>query len=84
MWFAIVAPGGNRTRRAIPYLLAGGGLMRHDDRVIPNFTVYDWAFTGGLGLRIALNERWSIALKGRLGWEAYARLNATVDYRFGR
>ena len=81
IWFDFVAPRPDRVRRATPYLVAGAGLMRHDDEFI-DFTAYEWAFTGGIGVRVALNDRWYLAPEARLGWEPHSRLSVGVGYRF--
>jgi hypothetical protein len=84
VWFDFLGPRGDGVRRVTPYLVVGAGLMRHTDEFITDFTVHEWAATGGLGVRIALNDCWYVAPEARLGWEAHSRINVTVGYRFGR
>ena len=82
VWFDLLRPGAGR--RVTPYVVAGGGFMRHRDEFITDFTSTEGAFTGGVGLRIALHDRWYIAPEARLGWETHSRLTASVGYAFGR
>jgi hypothetical protein len=84
VWFDFFRPTGNTLRRVTPYLIAGAGLMRHTDEFFRDFTSNEWAFTGGVGVRIAITDRWYIAPEGRLGWETHSRLTASVGYTFGR
>lgn len=84
VWFDFLRPAGNRPPRATPYVIAGAGLMRHTDEFIRDFTAYDWAFTGSVGVRIAITDRWYVAPEGRLGWETHSRLTASVGYTFDR
>jgi hypothetical protein len=84
VWFDFLAPGPYGPRPVTPYLVAGAGLMRHTDRFTPDFTAYEFAVTGGLGLRIRLTDRWYIAPEGRLGWEPHSRFSASIGYTFDR
>ena len=84
VWFDVLRPSGSAPHRAMPYLVAGIGLMRHRDEFFRDFTVNEFAATGGVGVRIALGDRWYVAPEARLGWEAHTRLTATVGYTFGR
>jgi hypothetical protein len=82
LWFDLVRP--DPRRHVTPYLVAGGGIMVH----YPEFDFLggpykEGAFTGGVGFRIAISERWYVAPEARLGWEAHSRLTATVGYRPG-
>ena len=79
LWFHFTEP--RADRRATPYFVLGGGLMRHRSEFI-DFVAYEGAVTGGIGVRIALNERWYIAPEARLGWEPHTRLSANVGYTF--
>lgn len=83
IWFDFLRPRAGEVRRVTPYFVAGAGLMRHTDRFSRDFTVHEWAATGGFGFRIALNDRWYVAPEARLGWEAHSRLTVSVGYRFG-
>jgi hypothetical protein len=84
IWFDFIPRQRGVPARFSPYLVAGVGLMRHSDESLRDFVVHEWAFTGGIGLRIALNERWYVAPEARLGWEPHARLSGSVGYAFGR
>ena len=79
LWFHFVEPYADR--RVAPYLLVGGGLMRHRSEFI-DFVSYEGAVTGGIGVRIAMTDRWYIAPEARLGWEPHLRLSANVGYTF--
>jgi hypothetical protein len=79
MWFDFVSS--RPDRRVTPYLVAGGGLMRHRSEFI-DFVAYEGAVTGGFGVRIALSGGWYIAPEARLGWEPHLRLSANVGYSF--
>jgi hypothetical protein len=69
-------------RRAVPYILAGGGLMRHSDRFFnETFSSTEGAFTAGLGVRINLSDRFYIAPEARLGWEMHSRVGVTIGWR---
>jgi hypothetical protein len=83
VWFDVLAPRRGVVRRVTPYIVAGAGLMRHTDQFV-DFTVHEWAVTGGVGVRIALNDRWYVAPEARLGWEPHVRLSASVGYAFNR
>ena len=81
IWFDFMAPQPVGIRRVSPYVVAGGGLMRHQSEFI-EFVAHEAAVTGGIGVRIALDERWYIAPEARLGWEPHTRLSANVGYTF--
>lgn len=81
VWFDFF---GDRGRRVTPYVVAGAGFMRHRDEFFRDFTSNEGAVTGGIGVRIALNDRWYVAPEARLGWETHSRLTAVVGYRFDR
>lgn len=81
-WFDVMRP--DPRRRVTPYLVAGGGIMIH----YPEFDFLggpykDGAATGGIGFRIAIDDRWYVAAEARLGWETHWRMTATVGYRPG-
>ena len=82
IWFDVSAPPRGGLRRITPYLVAGIGFMRHTEEFLADFTAYEWAFTGGAGVRIRLGDRWYVAPEARLGWEAHSRLSAAVGYTF--
>ncbi len=66
-------------RRVIPYVVAGGGVMRHSNVYGTRaFSVRAGAVTLGLGTRIMVSERWFIAPEGRIGWEPHWRLGVSV------
>ncbi|HEV3484015.1 MAG TPA: hypothetical protein VG106_01305 [Vicinamibacterales bacterium] len=82
LWFDLLGADGGSPRRVTPYLIAGGGLMRHRDEFFADFTANEGAVTGGIGVRIAVTDRWYVAPEARLGWEPHSRLAVTVGYRF--
>jgi Outer membrane protein beta-barrel domain len=84
LWFDFFGPTADGPRRATPYLIVGAGLMRHQDEFFRDFTTHEGAVTGGIGVRIAIGDRWYVAPEARLGWEPHSRLTATVGYTFGQ
>ena len=83
-WFDLLGPSAGKPRRATPYLVAGAGLMRHQDEFFRDFTSTEFAVTGGFGVRVMINDRWYVAPEARLGWEPHTRLSASIGYVFGR
>lgn len=87
VWFDIVEPGAMGVKRVTPYLVAGVGVMAHRDFLFNEGVRWfhkEVGFSGGIGARIALNDRWYVAPEARLGSELHARLTAVAGYRFGR
>jgi len=82
------APG----RRVVPYLAAGGGYLRQRTivgsgpgaSVLQPFTSGEGTFSGGIGARIMLGERFFVAPEFRMGWEPEIRFVATLGFRPGR
>jgi hypothetical protein len=78
----------NTRGRVVPFLVAGGGFMRHSNRFGPNaatpFASYEGAAIGGGGVRWYVTDRLSIAGDWRLGWELHSRFAGLVAYSFGR
>ena len=70
---------GRRGSKFQPYLIGGVGVVH---TIQPRFTVTDWTFSGGAGVKIWMNERWYIAPEGRLGFEPILRLQVSFGYRF--
>jgi hypothetical protein len=69
-------------RRFTPYVVAGGGVMRHSNRFARGpYSSIEGALTAGGGVRLALSERWSAGVETRLGWEAHLRVSGSVSAR---
>ena len=74
-----------RPRRATPFAVVGAGLFRSRDPFpVGTFTHNEGAFTAGGGVRIRAEDRVTIGVEARLGWELHIRLNAMVGVRFGK
>ena len=72
-------PGRQATTRVVPFLMAGGGAMRHEDRFgVETFASWEGAVTGGGGVRIHVGRRWYIAPEFRIGWEPHYRVGVAV------
>ena len=88
IWFDFFDQPPSRINRFTPYLVGGVGVMFHRNFLF-NEGAARWfhketGFSGGLGLRVAVGDRWYIAPEIRLGSELHARLTAALGYRFGR
>ncbi len=69
----------DRPRPTTPYLVAGAGFFRHNERFLTGTsTSTEGAFTVGVGLRTWVNERVYLATDARLGWEPHLRVAALV------
>ena len=75
----------NTRGRVVPFVVAGGGFMRHSNRfgAGPSFTSYEGAAIGGGGARWYVTDRLSIAGDWRIGWELHTRFAGQVAYSFG-
>jgi hypothetical protein len=63
----------------VPYLVGGGGLMRHTGEVGTGlFTSTEATFTAGGGLRLTSRSGWFVAPEVRLGWELHRRVGVVV------
>lgn len=68
-------------RLASPYFIADGGMMFHaDDFYRSAFWTREGAVSGGLGVRVNLTPRISIAPEFRIGWEPHLRIGAVVTW----
>jgi hypothetical protein len=68
-------------RRLVPFLTAGGGLMRHTERVGTGpYTSGEGAVTGGGGARVWLSDRMYLLGEVRLGWEPHYRADGGFGF----
>jgi hypothetical protein len=75
---------GGARRRANPYFVAGGGLMRHFNRFNGiAFSSTEGAFTAGAGIHIRVGNRLYIAPEVRVGWEMHTRLGVSLGWHAG-
>jgi hypothetical protein len=76
----------NTAGRVVPFVVAGGGFMRHSDQFGPGppFRSYEGAAFGGGGVRWYATDRLSLAGDWRIGWELHTRFAGLVAYSFGR
>lgn len=70
---------GPRRGSVNPFLVVGGGFMRHTSRFGPrDFASFEGALTGGGGVRVWISERVHILGECRLGWEPHVRVTGGV------
>ena len=75
---------GNRGgSRLTPFLVVGGGLMRHSDRFAnQTFASSEGAFTAGGGVRVRVSERVTVGADARCGWEPHCRIAGAIGVGF--
>ena len=74
----------NTRGQVVPFVVAGGGLMRHSNQFGQrSFTSVEGAAVGGGGVRWYVTDRLSIAGDWRLGWDLHSRFAGLVAYSFG-
>lgn len=87
IWYDFLTPPASGVNRFTPYLVVGGGVLFHRD-FLHNEGVKWFArepgFSGGFGVRVALNDRWYVAPEARLGSELHARLTVAIGYQMKR
>lgn len=73
------------TPRAVPFVVAGGGLFQHRDRFVTRTRTYNnGTFVGGGGVRIAMTARVYVAPDFRIGLEdLHMRATVNVGVRLG-
>lgn len=77
--FDVLSPRAGAPRRVTPFLLAGGGFMRHSYQFPSGvFSTTEGAVTLGLGVRAWVSRRTFVAADARLGWEPHLRIAASV------
>jgi hypothetical protein len=69
-------------RRASPYFVADGGVMMHRDAFFHTgaFWSREGAVSAGLGTRIRLTRRLSLAPEVRIGWEPHLRAGGVLTW----
>jgi len=69
----------------VPYVIGGGGWMRHRNEIFgAPFSHDEAAAAGGAGMRLFLSDRFFVAPEFRLGWELHYQITGTVGFRFER
>jgi hypothetical protein len=72
-------PAGERAGSVSPFIVAGGGLMRHSNRFgISSFSRVEGAFSGGAGARVWLGEAIHAVGEYRMGSDLHLRLTGGV------
>jgi len=68
----------------VPYVVMGGGYMRHSDRFFSGtFASGEGSFTAGGGARVPLSDRVYVGGDVRIGWELHLRAAGHVGVRLG-
>jgi hypothetical protein len=81
----IAGPVNGRPRRVTPFIVAGVGLFRTRETFFTGeFTSNEGAFTAGGGVRTLVNDRVSIGIDARVGWEMHLRAGGSIGVRLGR
>ena len=71
--------------RVVPYVVLGGGYMRHDQRFGDrHFISGEGSFTAGGGVRGHLGDRLYVGADARIGWELHLRVTAHVGVTWPR
>ena len=80
LWFDVVRDRPNR--HVVPYMVAGGGYMRHSDRFGgATFSSGEGSFTAGGGARVRVGDGVEVGADIRVGRELHLRTTATVGVR---
>jgi hypothetical protein len=83
--YDVLAPINSRSRRMTPFIVAGGGLFQTRETLFNgDFTSTEGAFTAGGGVRTLVDDRVTIGIDTRVGWELHLRVNGFVGVRLGR
>lgn len=68
--------------RVAPFVTAGGGLMRHDDRFGGvSFSATEGVVMAGGGVRVRITPRIYVAPEVTVGWEPHLRASVSVGMR---
>ena len=83
----LLAPTATRPRRTTPYVVVGGGLLRHTARYTSSvasrpFTTTVGVLTAGLGVRGWVSQRVFAGADARVGWAPHLRLAGLVGVAF--
>jgi hypothetical protein len=71
-----------RVPRVMPFVVAGGGYMRHRPQ-FGTFISHSGAVVGGGGVRAGITDRVSAGVDLRLGWQLQLRVAGTVTIGLG-
>lgn len=83
--FDVLSPRQGRPARVTPFLVVGGGVMRHSNSFGgETFTSSEGAFTAGGGVRGWITDRVYVLGDFRIGWEPHVRVNGGVGIALGR
>jgi opacity protein-like surface antigen len=67
------------SRNWMPYVVGGGGLLRHRELTgTGSFASSEAAFAGGIGARAVVSDRWFVGAEWRVGSELHTRINGLV------
>jgi hypothetical protein len=73
------------TAHVVPYVVVGGGYMRHSQRFgSQRFVSGEGSFTAGGGARVHVNNRVYVGGDVRIGWELHLRATAHVGVTWPR
>ena len=77
----LVRHAGSRTATVNPFVIGGGGIMRHANRVGTRpISALEGAWTAGAGARFWLSERAYAIGEYRLGWEPHVRVTGGLGF----
>jgi opacity protein-like surface antigen len=82
--FDLLGPTNGRPAPVTPFIVAGAGMFQTTESFVNggDFTSTEGAFTVGGGVRANPNDRITLGVDARLGWETHIRLNGFVGLRF--
>ena len=83
--FDLVSPKPSRPREVTPFVVVGGGLFQTRESFVKGtFTSNEGAFTAGGGVRAFINDRVTLGVDARVGWELHLRISGIVGVQLGR
>ena len=75
----LLRPPGSRAPSVNPYIVIGGGMMRHSNRFGDRaFSSVEGAWTAGAGARVWMTNRVYALGEYRVGWEPHTRLTGGI------